>query len=131
MSTEQKSDVYFKVYTAQKGGQLPSFRGSRKIQYGSGFGDILRSINRHVLPVTAEHASAPPPPPSKPVIEEEVKPNSDDSKVQEAMSGSGKQKKTKKKSPKKKPVYKGKKRRGQKRKLRVSETSSKIPNFNF
>ena len=46
-----REGFYFNIYN-QRGGEMGSFKGSRFIQYGHGFGDVLRSIYRHVMPVT-------------------------------------------------------------------------------
>lgn len=129
--TDNRSDLYFKVYTAQKGGEFPVHRVSRYIQYGSGFGDIHRSLLRHVLPVVA--------PTVKTVVDSSVKQIPSIGTGVTRMSGSGKKKRKhkkkksaskkqskKKRTSKKKTVYKGKKQ-----KFSISEASSKIPNFNF
>ena len=50
-----KVDFYYNAYN-QKGGEFPVFKGSRYMQYGSGFGDILRGIFRRILPVVSKGA---------------------------------------------------------------------------
>lgn len=159
MSNDPRSDLYFKVYSAQKGGEFPVYRGSRYIQYGSGFGDILRSIFRHVFPVVAEGASAffgnliqnknsgsnwqsaakaAIVPTAKALVESTGKQIAQSGNGQPQMSGLGKRKRKKskkkhkkKKSAKKKRVYKGSKHKAKKKKIKFSENDSKIPSFNF
>lgn len=164
MTNDPRADLYFKLYTAQKGGELPVYRGSRYIQYGSGFGDILRSIFRHVFPVVAEGASAffgnlvqnrnsgsnwqsaakaAIAPTAKAMVESTGKQIAQNGNGQPVMIGSGKRKrkhgkKHKRKHSKKKKrtsvknfVYKGKKPKAKKKKLTFSESTSKIPSFNF
>ena len=42
-------NIYEKYYEAQRGGQIPVFRGG--MQSGGGFGDILRGIFRFIMQV--------------------------------------------------------------------------------
>jgi hypothetical protein len=51
------TDHYYKLLSGQRGGDFPVFKGSRFIQYGNGFGDVLRGIWRMVFPVVARGAS--------------------------------------------------------------------------
>ena len=51
------SEFYYRFYHNQRGGDFPVFRGARYIQYGNGFGDILRNIFRSVFPVVVKGAT--------------------------------------------------------------------------
>lgn len=48
-SPMDKSAVYYRYYEAQRGGEIPVFRGGR--QSGEGLGDILRGIFRFIAPI--------------------------------------------------------------------------------
>ena len=50
-------DHYVKLLGAQRGGEFPVFKGARYVQYGNGFGDVLRGIWRTVFPVMARGAA--------------------------------------------------------------------------
>ena len=50
-------DHYVKLLSGQRGGEFPVFRGARYVQYGNGFGDVLRGIWRTVFPVIARGAA--------------------------------------------------------------------------
>ena len=52
-----RENMYFDLYT-QRGGDFPVFQGARHIQYGNGFGDVLRGFLRHVLPVAVKGAAS-------------------------------------------------------------------------
>ena len=47
---DERVNINFQLYN-QRGGDFAVFQGARYIQYGTGFGDVLPSFLRHVLPV--------------------------------------------------------------------------------
>lgn len=53
----ERENIYFQIYN-QRGGDFPVFQGARYIQYGNGFGDVLRGFLRHVLPVAVKGAAS-------------------------------------------------------------------------
>ena len=53
---KERENIYFQLYN-QIGGDLPVFQGARYIQYGNGFGDVLRGFLRNVLPVAVKWAA--------------------------------------------------------------------------
>ncbi|KAF0154025.1 MAG: hypothetical protein FD188_3310 [Ignavibacteria bacterium] len=57
MANSDQANLYYQVYESQRGGEYPVYRGTRYIQYGSGFGDVLRGFFRNVLPVVARGAA--------------------------------------------------------------------------
>jgi hypothetical protein len=54
---DPQTNLYLRYYSAQAGGQLPTFNGARRGQYGAGLGDILKSIWRTIFPIAARGAS--------------------------------------------------------------------------
>ncbi len=56
MALDPIGEAYFEVIKAQTGGDFPVFQGDRYVQYGQGFGDVLRGIFRHVIPVAVRGA---------------------------------------------------------------------------
>ena len=44
MALDPIGEAYFEVIKAQTGGDFPVFQGDRYVQYGQGFGDVLRGI---------------------------------------------------------------------------------------
>ena len=52
----ERENIFFQLYH-QRGGDFPVFHGPGYIQYGNGFGDILRGFLRHVLPVAVKVAA--------------------------------------------------------------------------
>ena len=50
---DHQTQSYLQYYNTQTGGQLPVFHGARRMQSGSGLGDILRGIFRTVFPIAA------------------------------------------------------------------------------
>ena len=46
----ERVNIYFQLYN-QRCGDFAVFQGARYIQYGTGFGDVLRGFLPHVLPV--------------------------------------------------------------------------------
>ena len=57
MDNPQQAIIYCEIYESQRGGDCPFYRGAWCIQYGSGFGDVLLGIFRHVLPIVARGAA--------------------------------------------------------------------------
>ena len=57
MADPERTNQYLKYYENQAGGSYPVFHGSRQLQYGAGFGDVLKGIFRFILPVVARGAS--------------------------------------------------------------------------
>ena len=53
----ERENIYFQIYN-QRGGDFPVFQGARYIQYGNGFGYVLRGFLRHVLPVAVKGAAS-------------------------------------------------------------------------
>ena len=53
----ERENIYFQLYN-QRGGDFPVFQGARYIQYGNGFGDVLRGFLRHVLPLLVKGAAS-------------------------------------------------------------------------
>ena len=51
-----RENIYFQLDN-QRGGEFPVFQGARYIQYGNGFGDVLRGFLRHLLPVAVKGAA--------------------------------------------------------------------------
>ena len=59
MEQDPIAQAYFHSLKARQvggGGDYPVFSGSRNIQYGQGFGDVLRGFFQHVIPVVARGA---------------------------------------------------------------------------
>ncbi len=58
MEQDPIAQAYYQSLKAQVGGgaSFPIFAGSRSLQYGQGFGDVLRGIFRHVIPVVVRGA---------------------------------------------------------------------------
>jgi hypothetical protein len=54
---DAQTNLYLGYYKAQSGGELPSFNGARRAQYGGGLGDILRGLFRTLFPIAARGAS--------------------------------------------------------------------------
>jgi len=54
---DPQTNLYLRYYSAQAGGQLPTFNGARRGQYGAGLGDILKGIWRTIFPIAARGAS--------------------------------------------------------------------------
>ena len=54
---DPQTNLYLRYYTAQSGGELSAFHGSRRGQTGDGLGDILRGIWRTIFPIAARGAS--------------------------------------------------------------------------
>ena len=50
---DHQTQSYLEYYNTQTGGQLPVFHGARRMQSGSGLGDILRGLFRTVFPIAA------------------------------------------------------------------------------
>ena len=48
--------LYLRYYSAQSGGNLVTYNGPRRGQYGGGLGDILRGIWRTIFPIGAKAA---------------------------------------------------------------------------
>ena len=55
---EPTRDAIYYNYYSQRGGDFQVFKGTRYVQYGSGFGDVLRGIFRHVFPVVIRGAAS-------------------------------------------------------------------------
>lgn len=56
---DARSEAYFELFRAQRGGSLPIFQGiNNRYQTGQGFGDVFRGIWRTVLPVVLSGAKA-------------------------------------------------------------------------
>ena len=53
----ERENIYFQLYN-QRGGDFQVFQGARYIQYGNGFGYVLRGFLRHVLPVAVKGAAS-------------------------------------------------------------------------
>ena len=53
----ERENIYFQL-CKQRGDDFPVFQGARYIQYGNGFGDVLRGFLRHVLPVAVKGAES-------------------------------------------------------------------------
>ena len=53
---DNQTNLYLRYYKAQSGGDLPSFHGARRGQFGAGLGDILRNIFRTLFPIAAQGA---------------------------------------------------------------------------
>ena len=83
-----REGFYFNIYN-QRGGEMGSFKGSRFSQYGHGFGDGLRRIYRHVMPVTIKT--------NEPASEIVVEPAAAAAPTPEPQEGKGKSRKRKKK----------------------------------
>ena len=109
---------YFNIYQ-QRGGAAPIFKGTRFIQYGNGFGDVLRSTERHVLSVAHNQPST--------HIDEPSPPHEIVGKRR------GKKRKKKQVSSAKTIVYKAPKKKKQKKgkKRSTKKYSSKFRKFNF
>ena len=54
---DPQTNLYLRYYSAQAGGQLLTFNGARRGQYGAGLGDILKGIWRIIFPIAARGAS--------------------------------------------------------------------------
>ena len=143
------SEYYYKIYSSQKGGDFPVFKGARYHQYGSGFGDILRGILRFVMPVLTRGAATF----LGDVVQKRdqgstwgdaaksaIKPTAmsvlNEATNQTAQRGNGKKRKRKRKRSKKHNqeggrVYKGKKHKAKKQKISFKELINKYPNYNF
>ena len=52
----ESENIYFQLYN-QRSGDFLVFQGTRYIQYGNGFVDVLRGFLRHVLPVAVKVAA--------------------------------------------------------------------------
>ena len=136
---DSRANIYFDHYN-QKGGNFPVFRGARFIQYGSGFGDILRGIFRSIIPIVSKGAvtflgdllqnhnqtgswtGA-----AKSALAPAAKAALNQAAEEISQHGSGKRKRKRKhKAKHKKRVYKGKKHKKKKRKIADS-----FPKFNF
>ena len=55
MDIDQEA-IYLNYYQ-QRGGASPLYNGTRYIQYGNGFGDVLRSTSRHIRAVARKEAT--------------------------------------------------------------------------
>ena len=53
----ESQNIYFQLYN-QRGGDFPVFQGGSYIQYGNGFGDVLRGFLRHVVPLAGKGAAS-------------------------------------------------------------------------
>ena len=53
---DAQTNLYLRYYSAQSGGNLPTYNGARRGQYGGGLGDILRGIWRTIFPIGAKAA---------------------------------------------------------------------------
>ena len=54
---QERKNIHVQLYN-QRGGDFPVFQGASYIQYGNGFGDVLRGFLRHVLPVAVKGAAS-------------------------------------------------------------------------
>ena len=115
MDPDQEA-FYFNIYQ-QRGGGLPIFKGARFIQYGNGFGDVLRSTTRHVIPVAQKSEVAQiaenDPPLTPPIMPKRK----------------GKKRKRKKLPVKRTTVYKAPKKRTKRKEK--SANNSKLRKYNF
>ncbi|KAF0151798.1 MAG: hypothetical protein FD188_3434 [Ignavibacteria bacterium] len=109
---------YFNVYQ-QRGGAAPIFKGARFIQYGNGFGDVLRSTTRHVLSVPRTEA---------PAKIEEPSPTISTPRKQK---GKGKKRKKKRVSITRTTLYKAPKKSRKRKKRKSKKNNSKLRKFNF
>ena len=50
-------EAFYLKYYLQRGGASPLYNGTRYIQYGNGFGDVLRSTSRHIRTVARKEAT--------------------------------------------------------------------------
>ena len=50
-------EAFYLNYYQQRGGASPLYNGTRYIQYGNGFGDVLRSTSRHIRTVARKEAT--------------------------------------------------------------------------
>lgn len=143
---ETKADFYYKVYN-QQGGDFPVFQGARYVQYGSGFGDILRGIFRNILPVVARGAatflgglvenrdqganwSTAAKSALLPTAQAMMAQTSNQLAQSQQGSGIDRVEDTKTLLGGSK-VYKGKNRKGKKRKLSFKQVPVKLPKYNF
>jgi hypothetical protein len=117
MANEHEA-FYFNIYN-QRGGASPIFKGSRYIQYGNGFGDVLRSTTRHITSVS-QNATVP--------KLDETDFSTEDISNQE---GEGKKRKKKPISLNKKVLYKAPKKKKRKHKKSSNKKPSKYPKYNF
>lgn len=118
MDPDQEA-FYFNIYQ-QRGGAGHNFKGARYIQYGSGFGDVLRSTARHMFSVARTEATA--------KMAESV-PKVITAKRQ---NGTGKRRKKKRVLLNKTIVYKAPQKKRKRRKKSSKKTkNSKLPKFNF
>ena len=135
-------EAFYYNYYSQRGGEFQVFRGARYVQYGTGFGDVLRGIFRHVLQVGIKGAvsfignllqnrdegqnwsSA-----AKSAIAPAASTILSETQNQIKQRGSGKKRKSKKKCKSK--VFKGKKKRAKKRKFIIKEFNPKFAKYNF
>ena len=53
----ERENIYCQLYN-QRGWDFPVFQGASYIQYGNGFGDVLRGFLPHVLPVALKEAAS-------------------------------------------------------------------------
>ena len=150
---DNRADFYYNQYN-QRGGDFPVFQGARYVQYGNGFGDILRGIFRHVLPVVARGAanflgglvsnrdqganwSAAAKSAILPTANAMLSQTADQmNQAQQRGSGKRRKKHRKKKAAgkrrrHKKRVYKGPVHTTQKRKMPVQTFPLKLPKYNF
>ena len=115
MDPDQEA-FYFNIYQ-QRGGGLPIFKGARFIQYGNGFGDVLRSTTRHVVPV-ARKSEVPQIVENDPPLTPPIMPKR-----------KGKKRKKKKHTLKRTTVYKAPKKRTKRKEK--SANNSKLRKYNF